>query len=233
MMWLWVSSLAMFLLYLHTYDRFLITSISDSNLPSPWTFLISSTSSINETFLFGFHAVFVASFLFSYDLGEGYSYVRLIAGVGRLRELTVKTLVYVFLVATPLAFSKLFMGATWDTYALAFVGDLFYTLVRLFMRSVMISLYLYPFVALTAMLLKKPTYVILGFTVYLYLFESPFSAVSASPLNLLSIHSSFMKIVLFDNMFEIIVFHLNNFLASIFTFLVLAYIYSRSEVSWR
>ena len=188
-------SYAFFYAYLVSYDRFALgVSAVGAGFEGFWMFLFGEASSLYEVFLFYVCAAAAASVLFGRELAEGFSYVRYLAGVGRVVDFCLKWLAYLVLVVAPLLGAKALLVVVWGWPLLAVDSLGFLWALTLYGAGLAAAAsYVFPFFALLSLALRRPSHVVLAVTSYLYLFDNAF--VRGALMNPLSLTRAYMLMV--------------------------------------
>jgi hypothetical protein len=219
----WAFSLAFFFAYVFTYDRFAILTVSPS-----WDSLVNSAWSLQEPVLMAAHTALVAAVLFSFEEGEGYSYLRHLTGAGRLQVFAAKWLAYLLLTALPLAAARSLLAASWDYRMLAHPGFA-QALAKLLAGAALQTSYLFPFYAFWALASKRATYFVVGAFLELYLLESFWGG----PLLVYRSHLMLLRLP-FNPALGWLARDLGARIAASLAHLVAAaYLEARGEVKWR
>lgn len=173
----WAISVAVFFAYIYLYDRFRISLIG-GHYPEPpggiWFFLITSAWGLGEPLVTAVHAALVSAVLFSFEEGEGFSYVRHSFGVGRAPVYLAKIAAGLLLVSTPLAASKVFMAVVWDYRLLTRFAEFLSASVAVYAAAAFLSLYLISFYSFWALVVGRPVYFLVGAFLEAYLMETLF-----------------------------------------------------------
>jgi len=219
----WAFSLALFFAYIFTYDRFAILGVDPS-----WDSLLSGAESLQEPVLMAAHAALVAAILFSFEEGEGYSYLRHLTGAGRLQVLAAKWLAYLLLVAPPLVAAKALLSVSWDYRMLARPGFV-QALAELLAGAALQASYLFPFYALWALATKRATYFVMGAFLELYLLESFWGG----PLFVYGSHFMLLRLPLGPALARLVRDLGLRLAASLAHLAAAAYLELRGEVKWK
>lgn len=241
---LWAISLAMFFVYLYTYDRFRV------NIGHPllfgehplageeWIFLLSNARTELEPLLATTHMALISAILFSFEEGEGISYVKYLSGVGRLASYVAKLLAALLLFTLPLATAKLTVILSWDYRALWLPSS--YMFLNFVSNLVLYATYIFSVYGLFALLIRRPVYFLASSIIELYVFEPKLSLLGARPMYLyaslthpLALLPTPRGTVLAPPYALLLLFPQRFTLALACALLTLLYYRFRGEVKWR
>ena len=173
---LWVFSVAMYFIYLYTYDRFRVSilNISHSAYPAEHAALLLTSSAYTELepLLATVHLALISTILFSFEEGEGLGYLRYLGGVGRLASYLAKLLAALALFLAPLLAAKLTVILSWEYRALLLSSS--YIFLNLASNLALYALYVLPVYGFLALLIRRPAYFLTFALVELYVFERRF-----------------------------------------------------------
>lgn len=185
---LYLYSFSMFFVYLLVYDRFLIEGeelIEGFTGAEAWNFLFRCALSPYEPFIFYVHAALTVAILVGYEAKSGYSYIGYIACTGRGTLFAVKLLSYTSLVTLPPLLAKMLLVFLWAPgLVLRDPPGFLVALASTWLGIASASLIAFPLFTLLVMVLGRPSYAVTVSTVYLYLFENPFSRSAVTPISL-------------------------------------------------
>ncbi|MEM4454962.1 MAG: hypothetical protein QXT28_09645 [Thermofilaceae archaeon] len=171
---LWAVSLALTFAYLYTYDRFRIEAATLHGFgpleEAASRFLIGTANTHLEAMIASMHLALLAAILFSFEEGEGLSYIRYSAGLGRLSSYAAKLAASTLLFTAPLLAAKAIVILSWD-YRVLFNPFFAPSLLSLFSNLSLYALYLTPILALLAILVKRPAYYLILIFLELYIIE--------------------------------------------------------------
>ncbi|MEM2410572.1 MAG: hypothetical protein QXF87_08630, partial [Thermofilaceae archaeon] len=188
---LWAVSLALTFAYLYTYDRFRIEAATLHGFgpleEAASRFLIGTANTHLKAMIASMHLALLAAILFSFEEGEGLSYIRYSAGLGRLSSYAAKLAASTLLFTAPLLAAKAIVILSWD-YRVLFNPFFAPSLLSLFSNLSLYALYLTPILALLAILVKRPAYYLilltaLAFDAQLYVLDEPFTLLDRETVN--------------------------------------------------
>lgn len=227
---LWLLSAVYFLAYVHVYDRFRLISRSLVGEASPqlvWSILLSEVCELQEPLLLATHCAFLAGILFSFEEGEGYSYLRHTAGFKGLEVYAAKWLSCALLATTPHVTAKILTVAVWD-YRLLLnqPAALLVPSLRLAMGSLIVVSYLYSVYSLWALLLRRAVYFVIATFLELYLLEGLWGPLMLVPMTLALVNP-------LHGLSAALSAYWPWYTASVIHLLAAMYLQSRGEVRWR